>query len=181
MSEEITLDEVRKRAQVAGLDAWQIGLIVSSGAAAFSLTSYAVGPLSDRLGRKAFVVGAEAVIVLSGVCLALSRGFWGLLASYGLFCIGEAVPYLLCFVYATEAFDPKYIGTSMGAFDSAMDLSLFLGPLLGVMLYDATGDFAHVFLMAVIPAALAVFATALWLPRRADHEKAKCAERESVV
>ena len=31
---------------------------------------------------------------------------------------------------SSEIFDRRYIGTAMGAFDSIIDLSLFIGPLL---------------------------------------------------
>jgi MFS family permease len=91
--------------------------------------------------------------MVGGIGLAVSRGFVPLFAFYLLFVVGEAATYLLCFVYATEAFDQRRIGASMGVFDSAMDLSLFLAPLLGAAVYGATGHMSPVFLIAVIPAA----------------------------
>ncbi len=108
---------------------------------------------------------AQVVIVIAGLGLVFDDGFIGLMLFYGIFCAGEAVTYLLCFVYATEAFDPDYIGTSMGAFDSLMDISLFIGPLIGVWFYQVTALIGPVFLIAVVPAIVAFFATAIWLPR----------------
>lgn len=61
---------------------------------------------------------------------------------------------------------PKRMGASMGAFDSAMDLSLFVGPLVAVSVFKSTGQTALVFLIAVLPAVFAFFATVAWLPRK---------------
>ena len=156
---------VPAKSQLIGLKAWQIGAILSGGALIFSLVSYTVGALSERWGRRMFVVASQAVVVLSGVGLIFSDGFASLCVSYGLFCLGETTTYLLSLVYAAEGFDQRHLGTSMGAFDSVMDLSLFIGPLMAVSVYKSTGQMAPVFLLAVAPAALALFATALWLPR----------------
>ena len=57
---------------------------------------------------------------------------------------------------------------SMGAFDSVMDLSLFVAPLIAVLVYKSTGQIAPIFLIAVVPALLALFATTIWLK---EHPK----------
>jgi MFS family permease len=157
---------VATKSQFVGLDAWQIGSILSAGALIFTLVSYLVGTLSDRFGRRMFVIGAQGLIVVSGIGLTLSHGFVGMLVWYVLFCAAETTTYLLSFVYASEAFDPEYVGTSMGVFDSLMDLSLFIGPLLAVLTFSVGNQFAPVFILAVVPAFVAFFATAFWLPRR---------------
>jgi DHA1 family multidrug resistance protein-like MFS transporter len=159
---------VPTKSQLMGLGAWQIGLILSGGALIFSFISYVVGALSDRFGRRMFVILSQAIIIVSGIGLISSNGFATLLAFYCLFCIGETITYLLCFVYATDIFDQKYIGTSMGAFDSILDLSLFIGPLITVSVYRSTGHIGPIFLIAVAPAILALFATATWLPREVE-------------
>ncbi len=168
---------VATEAQLLNLEAWQIGVILSGGSLAFTIVSYAVGILSDRFGRRKFAIAAQAIIVVAGIGLAFSKSFSTLLMFYGLFCIGEATTYLLCFVYATDVFDKKYIGFSMGAFDSIMDLSLFVGPAVAILVYDSVGRTSPVFLIAVIPAALAFFTTAILLPketRAADRHSTEC-------
>lgn len=156
---------VPTKAELLGLDAWQIGLILGGGALIFSIISYTIGALSDRFGRRIFVILAQILIVAAGICLIFSNSFPALLASYGLFCIGETIAYLLCFVYATEIFEKRYIGTSMGVFDSIMDLSLFIGPLLAVSLYKILGTMNPVFILAVLPAIIAFFSMPKWLPK----------------
>ena len=156
---------VPTKSQILGLDAWQIGLILSSGALIFSLVSYEIGALSDRFGRKRFVVAAQILIVIAGIGLLRSDRFGGLLLFYGIFCLGETMTFLLSFVYATEIFDKRYLGMAMGAFDSLMDLSLFVGPLMAISIYKSTGRMFPVFLMAIIPAVATFFATVVRLPR----------------
>jgi MFS family permease len=160
---------VPTKAQLAELEAWQIGLILTMGSLVFSAVSYTIGALSDRFGRRRFVIGAQGVIVLGGIGLAVSSGFWGLLLWYALFCAGETITFVLSSVYASEAFDPAYMGVSMGAFDSTMDLSMVVGPVLAVALHRATGQIAPVLLMAVVPAAFAFFALVSWLPKEEGH------------
>lgn len=153
------------KAQIIGLGAWQIGLIITGGAIVFSLISYTVGSLSDRYGRKRFVILSQVVMVGSVIGLIASNSFITLLLFYSVFCIGETTTYLLCFVYAAEAFDKRYMGTSMAAFDSVMDLSLFLGPLIAISIYSVITQITPIFIVAVAPAMLAFFVLALWLPR----------------
>ena len=157
---------VPTKAELIGMKPWQIGVILSGGALIFSVVSYTIGTLSDRFGRRLFVIVSQPIIVIAGTGLLLSNRFATLLMFYGLFCIGETITYLLCFVYATEIFDPKYIGASMGAFDSVMDLSLFIAPLIAILVYRSTGQIAPIFLIAATPALLTFFATAIWLKER---------------
>jgi MFS family permease len=156
---------VPAKAQLLGLEAWRIGLILSGGAILFSFVSYVIGTLSDKYGRRAFVVVSQVIIVIAGIGLILSDSFAALAFFYGVFCVGETITFLLCFVYAAELFDQDYIGAFMGAFDSLMDLSLFVGPLLAVSVYKSTDQLAPIFLIAITPAILAFFATVRWLPR----------------
>ncbi len=155
---------VPTKAHLMKLRAWHIGVILSGGALIFSAVSYVTGRLSDRHGRRTFVIVSQVVIVAAGLGLLNSDSFVGLAGFYWIFCVGETVTYLLSFVYATDIFDKKYVGTSMAAFDSLMDLSLFAGPLLAISTYGSTGTIRPAFLMAVAPAAVAFVVLTLWLP-----------------
>lgn len=159
------------KSEIIGLDAWQIGLILAAGALSFSCVSFVVGALSDRFGRRRFVIASQVIIVAACLGLSVSDVFGTLLAFYCLFCIGEATTFLLSFVYAAEVFPKKHIGTSMGAFDSVMDLSLLVAPLIAISVHKASRSIPIVLILAAIPAALAFAATALWLARDASPEE----------
>jgi DHA1 family tetracycline resistance protein-like MFS transporter len=145
------------RAQLNGLQAWEIGLILSAGAVVFSIVSFTVGPFSDKYGRSKFVIVAQLIIAGAIAGLIFSDSFLTMMGFFMLFSLGETTTFLLCFVYASEAFDERYMGTSMAAFDSMIDLSLFLGPMLTILVYNATGQLATVFIIAAVPAVMAFF------------------------
>ena len=157
---------VPTKARILDLEAWQIGVILGAGALIHSILSYLTGALSDRYGRNGFVVVSQVLVVGGVVGIILSDGFAGMLASYGVFCVGETMTLLLSFVYAAETFGASHIGASMAVFDAVLDLSLLAGSLLAVSIHSSTGLNSLVFVMAIIPTSLAFFAAALWLPRR---------------
>ncbi len=148
---------VPTKGEMLGLDAWEIGLILATGSFAFSVSSYFTGVISEKVGRKLWVLASLGLLVLSGVGLVYADSLSLLIGFYVLFCLTNAVPYLLSFVYASETFDTSYIGAAMGAFDSLMDLSLLIAPLLGVVALGMTGEMAYPLLLAVLPAFFALF------------------------
>ncbi len=162
---------VPTKAQLVGLEAWHIGVILSGGALIFSLVSYGIGVVSEKYGRRRFVLPSQIVIVAAGVGLFLSDSLAGLATFYWLFCAGETVTYLLSFVYASDIFEKEYVGTSMAAFDSLMDLSLFAGPVLAISVYRSTGAIGPPLLTAVVPALVALFALSASLPRDRGAER----------
>jgi MFS family permease len=155
---------VPTQAQLLGLAPWQIGVILSGGAFVFSLMSYLTGIVSDKSAQRWLAIASQVIIVIASLGLVAGNSFVALTTLYWLFCVGETITYLLCFVYAANSFDPRYMGASMGAFDSLMDLSLFIGPLIAISTFKSTGQIAPVFLMVALPAVLAFFATVAWLP-----------------
>ena len=154
---------VPTKGEMLGLDAWEIGLILATGSFAFSVSSYFTGVISEKVGRKLWVLASLGLLVLSGVGLVYADSLSLLIGFYVLFCLTNAVPYLLSFVYASEAFDTSYIGAAMGAFDSLMDLSLLIAPLLGVVALGMTGEMAYPLLLAVLPAFFALFVIFVFL------------------
>ncbi len=150
---------VPTKAQVLGLDPWQIGVIISAGALVHSIVSFSVGSLSDKYGRRLFVIIAQPIIILSAVGLLFCNSFPLILIVYGIFCIGETITYLLSFVYASESFEKEYIGTSVGIFDSIIDLSLFIGPLIGISIFNITAQISYPFIVAAVPAMIYLIAS----------------------
>lgn len=154
---------VPTKGEILGLRAWEIGVILTAGALAFSLSSFFTGAVSEKVGRKLSISVSLILLVFSGVGLIYADRLLTLVGFYVLFCLAEAVPYLMSLVYASEAFDKSYVGAAMGAFDSLMDLSLLVAPLLGVAALGMTGEIAYPFLVAVIPAILALFMSLAFL------------------
>ena len=145
---------VPTKMQILNFTPWQIGLIMAAGALVHSITSYTTGTLSDRYGRKLFAIISQPVIIISAIALIFCNGFVSILVVFCVFVIGETIPFLISFVYASESFDPEYMGTSMAIFDSIIDLSLVVGPFLGILAFGLTDRIAYPFIIAVVPAAI---------------------------
>jgi MFS transporter, DHA1 family, multidrug resistance protein len=156
---------VPTRAQNIGLNPFSISVIMSVGALLYSGMSATIGRLSDRYGRKIFVISSQIIIIASSVGLVfLDKNFLGLLLCYGLFCLGEATAFLISFVYATKLTNNnKHIGSIMGAFDSVIDSSLFLAPLIGISVYSLSNDISLVFLLGSVPAIAGLITFSIWL------------------
>jgi len=145
---------VPTKAQIFGFTPWQIGVIISAGALVHSIVSFVSGSLSDRYGRKLFVIAAQPIIIISAISLIFCNNFILMLIAYGIFCIGETVTFLLSFVYASESFEKEYMGTSMAIFDSIIDLSLAVGPFLGILVFGMSNRIAYPFVIAIVPASI---------------------------
>jgi len=157
---------VSTKAQVLGLASWRVGAILGGGALVFSAVSLFVGRIADKARPLPLVIASELVIVLAAAGLSLAGGFAALCAFYSLFCVGEATVCLLSFAYAARLFRQEHMGASMGAFDSVMDLSLFVGPVVAAVSLKALGTVNAVIPIVCIPAALAL-AAALFRLRQA--------------
>ena len=80
-------------------------MILTAGALAFSLSSFFTGAVSEKVGRKLSISVSLILLVFSGVGLIYADRLLTLVGFYVLFCLAEAVPYLMSLVYASEAFD----------------------------------------------------------------------------
>jgi MFS family permease len=153
------------QSNLIGLSAFQISVIMGAGALIYSGTSLIIGNLSEKLGRKKFVVLSQGLILAAGFgFIFLGNSMVWLIVFFVLFCAGEATAFLLSFVYATKVFtDNKIIGATMGAFDSVIDFSLFLGPLIGISIYGLSGEIYPVFILVCVPAVVGLVMFSIWL------------------
>lgn len=72
-----------------GLNAVQIGLITTVGTLASAIESFVFGSLSDKHGRKAFLVMGGIFSVIRLALYALSKDFWVLALAQGIGALGE--------------------------------------------------------------------------------------------
>lgn len=72
-----------------GLSALQIGVITTIGILASALESFVCGSLSDRYGRKPFLVMGGVFSVVRLILYAVSKDFWVLALAQGIGALGE--------------------------------------------------------------------------------------------
>ena len=144
------------KARQSGADPRHISLMLVLEAVCFSLASWLVGRASDRWGRRVLVVAAQPGVMLSCVGLALAQTWPMMAAWYALFGLAGGTTFLLGLVMAADVTPPADAAGLLGAFDAAVDLLVFVAPALAMVIYRQLGHVAPLFLMAGLPALLAL-------------------------
>ncbi len=147
---------VPTKGQLLGLAPWQISLVIASEAAAYTISSYLAGRLSDRWGRRLFVLMAQPLIILACLGLAGSRDLQGLAAFYALFGLGGSMTFLMSSVMMADITPGDRCAAVLGAFDALIDLVIFVAPALALSLYGPLGRIEPLLLLASVPAWLAL-------------------------
>jgi DHA1 family multidrug resistance protein-like MFS transporter len=144
------------RARQLGADPRHISLVLALEAICFSLASWLVGRASDRWGRRIFVVAAQPGVLLACAGLALAQT-WPIMAIwYALFGLAGGTTFLLGLVMAADIVPSADAAGMLGAFDAAVDLLIFVAPALAMVVHRQLGQVAPLFLMAGLPALLAL-------------------------
>jgi len=147
---------VPTKGQLLGLAPWQISLLLAAEAIAYTISSYLVGQLSDRWGRRIFVMLAQPLMILACFGLAWSQNLAGLCLFYALFGLGGSMTFLMSSVMMADITPAEQCATVLGAFDSAIDLVLFVAPALALALYGPLERIGPLFVLASVPAWLAL-------------------------
>jgi len=144
------------KAQLSGYVPWQISLLLSLEALGFTLSAFLTGYLSDRWGRKPFVIVAQPAIIVACIGLALSAQLSWLIFWYFIFGMFAAMTFLSATTMMADIAPREGAATVMGAFDSAIDLVLFASSTLGLALYGATRQLNLILVFAALPALVAL-------------------------
>ena len=124
-----------------------------------------LGPLSDRIGRRATMVGAFLAFGVSGLGVLVGRQPWVLLASIGVGLSFAGLPAVIA-AYVVDATDATTYGPAYGAATLAFGVAQMAAPQLGGLIADWQGSFTAVFLLsATIALAGAIVSSRLPEPR----------------
>ena len=137
-----------------GYATWDIAAMLALEAIGFTVASFVVGRFSDRIGRRPFVIVAQPLIVLACVGLFLARDLATMVAWYTLFGLAGGTTFLLGLVMMADITPSDHAATTLGAFDAAIDLVIFIAPFIGI----ATSGFIGlewVLVLAGLPALVA--------------------------
>lgn len=143
-----------------GLGEEAVGLVVGI----FSLSAVLVRPLGglamDRFGRRPWLLGATALLVISNGGYLISGSLGALLATRLLHGLAFGIAGMATATVVADLVPPSRRGTGMGYYGLAMPIALSVGPMLGAMLLEEV-HFARVFGLAGLLAAVALGAFAL--------------------
>ena len=136
----------------------QIGLLFGAQGVASIVLRPLMGNISDRFGRKPFIVSGVAVCATVLVAIPYFESFWPLLALSTAFGLGTGMVTPSTTAMIGDMVKRGDFGAAMGVFGSLWDTGHAAGPLVAGFLIAALGyRIAFLIIAAVIAAALAVF------------------------
>ena len=124
------------------------------------------GVLSDKYGPKPVLVAGllvQAFAAASYLAVNQLTGFYAVAVVFGA-AYGGTMP--LYAALAREAFNPRILGTVLGAATMVSSLGMALGPFIGGWLYDRFGSYTWLYIGSLM-AGLAAAAIATMFPRAA--------------
>ncbi|MEO6281702.1 Bcr/CflA family efflux MFS transporter [Roseateles sp.] len=140
LSTNILLPSLPVIAQSLGVDEARLAAaVLGVFLAVFALAQLAVGPLSDRIGRRPVVLGGLAVFVAGSLVGALASTLPLLLVSRVLQAVGVAAASVLARAAARDRFEGPQLAALLGRIMVVMAAAPGFSPLLGGLVQAARG------------------------------------------
>lgn len=163
--------------QVFGVGGQVLGFLIASFALAQFLLSPVAGDLSDRHGRKHFIVYGLVLYGCSQILFGMASEVWILFLARFLSGVGAAfiMPPIMAFVADITTYEER--GKGMGMIGAAMSLGFMIGPGIGGFLANVNLTFP--FYLAGVVALIAAILSAIFLPNVKNNKVS--APRENIV
>ena len=150
------------RASDAGLAIWALPLVLVVLNAVDAATSWPVGVLADRIGKRGLLLAGFGVLALANLVLGLSGSLTAVFIGVALWGLHMGLTQGLLAAMVADAAPPELRGTAFGLYNLATGAALIAGNVLAGLAWTGIGAEAT-FLGA---AGLAALATVLGLFRR---------------
>lgn len=124
---------------VAGLSAFEAGLLWAVQVVVTMLAKPVMGKVSDRYGRRPLIVAGLISCALPFALIPHLTGFWPLVPACLLFGFGEALVTSSSAAMVADMCKARHYGTAMGVFGTIFDVGHASGPILGGLLVGALG------------------------------------------
>ena len=139
----------------------EVGLVIGAFAFAAIAARPFAGRFGDRRGRKPVMIFGTVLTAIAGAMYALPFGVAGLVAARVVLGSGEGVVYTSGAAWVADRASDANRGRLIGLFGLSIWGGVATGPLLGQIVFDASGSYTAVWaLCALMPlASLAILAT----------------------
>ena len=124
---------------VAGLSAFEAGLLWAVQVVVTMLAKPVMGKVSDRYGRRPLIVAGLISCALPFALIPHLIGFWTLVPACLVFGFGEALVTSSSAAMVADLCKARHFGTAMGVFGTIFDIGHASGPILGGLLVGALG------------------------------------------
>lgn len=133
-----------------GATGFSLGVITATFSLSRGLLQPIVGSLSDRWGRKGFLLAGLFVYGLVGLLMPLAESVMHLVLIRFFQGVGSAMIIPVAMAYASFLSPPGHEGRSMGVINIAIFCGIGAGPILGGLCADAWGLASVFYMMAVL-------------------------------
>ena len=148
-----------------GATGFALGFLMAVFSLSMGISQPFVGSLSDRYGRRAFLVAGLAVYSACGFAYVLASSVADITAVRFIQGFGGGLVFSVSMAYMGDLAPPQYEGRYMAAYNVALFAGFGLGPLFGGILKDLFGITAAFYGMGISSAVACLLALAL-LPNR---------------
>jgi len=116
-----------------------IGLLMGLRSVGFIAANFLSGPLSDRLGRRFFLLMAAALYAAAFLLLIYATGFEMLVSTMVVLGVANGMAQVTLPVLAAESVDPSLRGTAIGTFRTSFDVGAIVGPIATTLILNSLG------------------------------------------
>ncbi|QYF91669.1 multidrug effflux MFS transporter [Massilia sp. PAMC28688] len=152
-----------------------VQLTLSMFVIAFGAAQLAVGPLSDRFGRRPVVLGGLLLYVLASLLCAISPTIDLLIAARFLQALGCCAAIVIARAIVRDAYSTEDSSRVIARASTWLSLAPLLGPILGSYLQVTFGWRAAFVALSLLSAAITV-AVILRLPETNEHKNPRATE-----
>lgn len=152
------------RAQTLGANVLSILGMLAVFNLVYSLISTPAGALSDRVPRKALILGGWLFYALVYLAIGLARESWHMWVIYGAYGVYYGVAYGTARALIADIVPPELRGTAYGAYATVVGAMAFPASLIAGILWDSFGPAAPFYFGSAL-AFLASFGLFLWHPQ----------------
>ncbi len=136
----------------AGLSVTRIGVLVALYPAVWGIGQLATGALSDRLGRKPFIVGGMLVQAAALAWTAATTGFTAWAAGAAVLGLGTAMVYPTLLAAIGDVAHPRWRARAIGVYRLWRDAGFAVGALTAGLIADAFSIEAAIWVVAALTA-----------------------------
>lgn len=147
-----------KYSQELGVSDFGIGFLFSVYAIAVLVGAIPLGWLSDRLGRKPFILFGMFAMSGAFVFYALADGYWMLVIARALDGLTAAATWSAGLALLGDHYEDSVMGEKMGFAMGGAAMGGIAGPLIGGVMYDLAGYRSPFYLVAILCALIGVAA-----------------------
>ncbi len=147
-----------------GLSPFMVELMLSINLIAHCISSFVVGTLGDRYGRKTIIIFGLVIFIIGSIFCIFANTYWYLLLGRMLQGIGIAGPAVLSFLVIVDNYSLEKQQHHMGLLNGFVTLAMATAPVIGSyvsLFFKWQGNFVILLLLAII----CLILTTLFVPK----------------